>query len=82
MTYRIPHFFFTNNKPTGVNYTSSVLSSVVYHDGAEYPYLPGLPSYNGQALDTLSNLGFVGECTDRFKRVAQGHEQNLIDIND
>jgi hypothetical protein len=79
MSNRISHYFFTNNTPTGVNYTSPILSSVVYHDGAEYPYLPRLPFYNGQALD---NLGFVGDCTDRFNRVAQGHEQNLVDWNE
>ena len=82
MSYRIPHFFFINNKPTGVNYTSSVLSSVVYHDGADYPYLPGLPFYNGRALDNFSNLGFVGDCDARFFLVAQGHEQKLIDWNE
>jgi hypothetical protein len=80
MSNRISHFFFTNNTPTGVNYTSPILSSVVYHDGAEYPYLPGLPFYNGQALDNLPK--FVGDCTDRFERSAVGHEQNLIDINE
>ena len=78
MSNRISHYFFTNNTPTGVNYTSPILSSVVYHDGAEYPYLPRLPFYNGQALDKLSNLGFVGGCTDIFNRVARGHEQNLV----
>jgi hypothetical protein len=82
MSNRISHFFFTNNTPTGVNYTSPILSSVVYHDGAEYPYLPGLPFYNGQALDNLPNLGFVGGCTDKFNRVARGHEQNLVDWNE
>jgi len=82
MSNRISHFFFANNTPTGVNYTSPILSSVVYHDGAEYPYLPGLPFYNGQALDNLPNLGFVGDCTNRFERAAVGHEQNLIEINE
>jgi len=79
MSNRISHFFFANNTPTGVNYTSPILSSVVYHDGAEYPYLPRLPFYNGQALD---NSGFVGDCTDAFNRVARGHEQNLVDWNE
>ena len=54
----------------------------MYHDGAEYPYLPGLPFYNGQALDTLSNLGFVGECDAKWDRLYQGFEQTLADINE
>jgi hypothetical protein len=71
---RIQHFLYTNNIPTGLNYQTDILMSLIHIEGSEYPYslLPNnLPVYVGDLRDSLTkmmtgNNDFVSqECLDQ-----------------
>jgi hypothetical protein len=87
---RIQHFLYTNNIPTGLNYQTDILMSLIHIEGSEYPYslLPNnLPVYVGDLRDSLTkmmtgNNDFVSqECLDKFKNAFCQLESKLADIN-
>jgi len=83
---RIQHFLFTNNLPTGLNYQTSVLLNTLYHEGAEYPFLPNLPLYTGKYNDeypggfAVTNLS-GSNCDAAFTQVYREYETNLGTVN-
>ena len=85
---RIQHFIYTNNHPKGLNYETAMLRSLVYHEGAEYPFLPPeLPSYVGKSKDSLtqmltSNPDEVSQaCLNDFENTYCNFEQKLSNEN-
>ena len=83
---RIQHFIYTNNHPKGLNYETAMLRSLVYHEGAEYPFLPPeLPSYVGKSKDSLmltSNPDEISqECLNGFENTYCNFEQKLAGTN-
>jgi hypothetical protein len=87
---RIQHFLYTNNIPQGLNYHTSILASTVYHEGAEYPYVPVLPQYVGYFRDsltsTVSNVSnkddtISNSCSEAFDNAYKTLELNLGALN-
>jgi len=85
---RIQHFIYTNNHPKGLNYETAMLRSLVYHEGAEYPFLPPeLPNYVGKSKDSLtkmltSNPDEVSQaCLNDFENTYCNFEDKLAGIN-
>ena len=85
---RIQHFIYTNNHPKGLNYETAMLRSLVYHEGAEYPFLPPeLPSYVGKSKDSLtqiltSNPDEISQaCLNGFENTYCNFEQKLSNEN-
>ena len=83
---RIQHFIYTNNHPKGLNYETAMLRSLVYHEGAEYPFLPPeLPNYVGKSKDSLmltSNPDEISqECLNDFENTYCNFEQKLAGTN-
>ena len=79
---RIQHFLFTNNLPSGLSYRTSILSSTVYYEGAEYPFLPELPMYVGKFLDFYpNNAGLIdSDCQKQFQNSFLNYEVSLSSI--
>ena len=87
---RIQHFLYTNNIPTGLNYQTDILRSLVQTEGSEYPYsiLPNnLPLYVGDSKDSLTKMltdnpdDVSQECLKDFETIFCKLEVSLANAN-
>jgi tetratricopeptide (TPR) repeat protein len=87
---RIEHFLYANTIPTELNYQTDILRSLVYTDGAEYPYSLNpvdMPVYVGRLRDSVTKIlnnanGVSQECVGAFTQAVCDYEKKLADIND